>query len=203
MQTLKDDIREQILQIARKHFMQKGFLKTSMREIACEAGISVGSIYNYFDHKDRLFCCVVGPAVSELERLLQAHHGDGRTDLSEMFSDNYQNKAADEHRTLINSHRELLTILLFKAQGSSLECFRKRFTDRSTAVVRRWFENMKSQHPDINADIPEFTIRLHMAWEFVFIEEILRKEMEQEELQHIISEYVRFELRGWHSMINI
>lgn len=55
MQVLKEDIRGRILTVASQQFGQKGYSKTSIREIAELAGISVGNIYNYFTNKDELF----------------------------------------------------------------------------------------------------------------------------------------------------
>ena len=55
MQVLKEDIRSRILTVARQQFERKGYVKTSMREIAELAGVGVGNIYNYFTSKDELF----------------------------------------------------------------------------------------------------------------------------------------------------
>ncbi|WP_373734899.1 helix-turn-helix domain-containing protein, partial [Bacteroides heparinolyticus] len=41
MQIPKDDIRENILSAAEKKFQEKGFLKTSMRDIAEEAQVGL------------------------------------------------------------------------------------------------------------------------------------------------------------------
>ena len=67
MQILKDDIRERILDAARRQFARKSYAKTSMREIAREAGIGVGNIYNYFPGKDELFREAVSPVLCALE----------------------------------------------------------------------------------------------------------------------------------------
>ena len=75
MQTLKPDIRNRILTEAEKRFAQRGYLKTSMREIADAAGAGVGNLYNYFSNKDELFRAVVRPVLEALERMLQEHHG--------------------------------------------------------------------------------------------------------------------------------
>lgn len=44
--------REEILAAARKLFAEKGFQRTTTREIALEAGASEGTIFNYFATKD-------------------------------------------------------------------------------------------------------------------------------------------------------
>ena len=36
-------------------FVERGFHATAMREIAQQAGLSLGGIYNHFDSKDQIF----------------------------------------------------------------------------------------------------------------------------------------------------
>lgn len=59
MQTLKSDIRNRILSAAKEQFVQRGYLKTSMREIADAVDVGVGNLYNYFENKDELFCVIL------------------------------------------------------------------------------------------------------------------------------------------------
>jgi AcrR family transcriptional regulator len=51
--------RRQILDGARRLFMAKGFDASSMTDIAEEAGVSKGTLYVYFDSKERLFRTLV------------------------------------------------------------------------------------------------------------------------------------------------
>ena len=48
MQIKKDEIKNEILKVARAEFHKNGFANASMRKIARKAGISVSNIYNYF-----------------------------------------------------------------------------------------------------------------------------------------------------------
>jgi AcrR family transcriptional regulator len=50
---------ELILQSARRLFHEKGFGATHMEEIAAEAGIAVGTLYNYVTHKGDLLLALV------------------------------------------------------------------------------------------------------------------------------------------------
>ncbi len=52
---LPTDRREQILKAAANVFPQKGYMETSMQDIAQEAGISSSAIYLYFNGKEELF----------------------------------------------------------------------------------------------------------------------------------------------------
>ncbi len=161
MQVLKEDIRGRILAVAEQRFGQQGYSKTSMREIAGAVGVGVGNIYNYFRNKDELFCEVVRPVLHAMEAMLQEHHGIRGEDVMTMRSEKYLKACIDEYVSLIETHRSLLEILLFRAQGSSLEHFRESYTDRSTGLVKAWFAAMKKKYPNINTAVSDFIIHLH------------------------------------------
>ncbi len=52
--------RRQIVEGARQVFMEQGFDAASMGEIARVAGVSKGTLYVYFKHKEELFEAIVG-----------------------------------------------------------------------------------------------------------------------------------------------
>ena len=86
MQYSKDDIQKEILKAAEKVFLENGFPKASMREIAQEAQVGLSNIYNYFKNKDDIFCTVVRPVISAFDRMLHEHHGRYGADIMEMYS---------------------------------------------------------------------------------------------------------------------
>lgn len=47
-----------------------------MRNIAAQAGVGVGNLYNYFPSKDDLFCTVLSPIVSSFYAMFNRHHGE-------------------------------------------------------------------------------------------------------------------------------
>jgi len=55
----RGDNRAPILKAAAKLFRRQGFHGTSIREIAEEAGVSIGNIYNHFPTKERLFATLM------------------------------------------------------------------------------------------------------------------------------------------------
>lgn len=136
MQTLKEDIRDKILEVALKEFSSHGFAKASMRTIASKTGVGVGNIYNYFPSKDALFCAVLSPVVKVFNDLFERHHGDC-SDAEEMLSEEYLNSAVSEYLSLLKGNRGLMRVLFFGAQGSSLENFKSDFTDMATADVEQ------------------------------------------------------------------
>lgn len=203
MQILKDNIRSRILDVAKRQFELKGYSKTSMREIAVDVGVGVGNIYNYFKSKDELFHEVVRPVLYALEMLLQEHHGIQGEDIMMMRSEEYLETCINEYISLYDTHHRLMKILLFRAQGSSLECFRENYTDRSTELVKVWFTVMQRKYPMINIAIPDFIIHLHTVWMFTMFEELLRHSIAKQEMKAILHNYILFEIQGWRAIIRI
>ena len=60
--------RRQILDGARKVFMDLGFDGASMNEIARSAGVSKGTLYVYFADKNRLFEAIVEREMSDQQK---------------------------------------------------------------------------------------------------------------------------------------
>ncbi|MBR0417427.1 MAG: TetR/AcrR family transcriptional regulator [Firmicutes bacterium] len=70
MQTLKDDVRERIVDSAKAEFLEKGIDKASMRDIAAGSNMTVGNLYRYFRNKEELNSFIVGETLSEINRLV-------------------------------------------------------------------------------------------------------------------------------------
>lgn len=61
--------RERIIDAARKRFRHYGIQKTTMQEIAIDAGLAVGTLYLYFTNKDAL-------VVAGAEEFVERHRGE-------------------------------------------------------------------------------------------------------------------------------
>lgn len=82
--------RVQILDAAASVFAEKGYHRATTKEIASTAGVSEGTIYNYFDNKADLLIGMMTrlAELSELPRELQdALQSDAREFLVEIFRD--------------------------------------------------------------------------------------------------------------------
>jgi AcrR family transcriptional regulator len=51
--------RESLLAAAEQVFVRTGFLTTKMTDIASEAGVAVGTLYNYFESKEEIFQAIM------------------------------------------------------------------------------------------------------------------------------------------------
>ncbi len=62
----QDSRREQVLEAAAKHFAERGFAGTSMRDIAKAVGMLPGSLYYHFPSKSALLLAVYGEGVKRI-----------------------------------------------------------------------------------------------------------------------------------------
>ena len=67
-----EETRSRILEAALALFRRQGFEKTTMRDIAKEAGVALGAAYYYFDSKDALVMGFYGRAQEDLGKLLES-----------------------------------------------------------------------------------------------------------------------------------
>ncbi len=87
-QTLKPELRNQIIKSATAHFTARGLQKTTMRMISKDAGTSPGNLYRYIPSKQALYDELTGSTYERLkalaERLEQIGPGRGRMALEEV-----------------------------------------------------------------------------------------------------------------------
>lgn len=78
-QVKKEDIRLAILEASHALFLEKGYVDTTMVQIAKRAGISHANIYSYFSAKLQVFFCVYETwfkaRITALEAQVMAAHG--------------------------------------------------------------------------------------------------------------------------------
>ena len=62
------ETKQRIIETALKLFLQKGYDRASLKEIAREAGVTKGGIYHYFESKEHLFRGVLSSITAEMAR---------------------------------------------------------------------------------------------------------------------------------------
>jgi AcrR family transcriptional regulator len=83
-QSERDARRKLILDSACSLFSKKDFRKVNVREIAAEAGVSVGTIYNYYADLDELFLDVFLKNAEEIICLLEKEGSNGFPSLEKL-----------------------------------------------------------------------------------------------------------------------
>lgn len=67
-----NNLRDKIIEEARKLLLEEGYRNVSLRKIAANAGITATSIYLHFDSKDHLIHTLMGQAIEQLNAKLES-----------------------------------------------------------------------------------------------------------------------------------
>jgi len=119
MQILKEDIKNRIIAAALEEFKEQGYLGASIRNIASNAGIALGTIYKYFKNKEDLFNSLVEPVYKDVLLTLKDSIDSSINpictviDIKDVILDIFKVK-----------NKELL-ILFDKSKGSKFENFKE------------------------------------------------------------------------------
>ena len=98
--------RGQILEAATRVFAQKGFRRATTREVAREAGVSEGTIYNYFEDKDALLVAILD-GLNETERRAEDFEEGMATDFRGFLQEYLRRRMS-----LIWENREVFRVVL-------------------------------------------------------------------------------------------
>ena len=116
---------ERIRTVAVRVFAEKGFHRTRMQDIADEAGIAVGSIYNYFRDKDDLLLSIFETEFNARMTFLEDGQRTGLPVIDQV------RRLLEQHFAVVQQQPELAQLLL-------LERFNRggRLQDRFVALQR-------------------------------------------------------------------
>lgn len=113
--------RREILAAGFRCLSRGGFHGTTMQEIAEEAGLSVGSLYRYFDDKDALLRALAEEGVRHrTEHFEQLNAGDGARGLADAVDDLLGLASRDEARLAMQLDVRLWADLLDDPDGGGL-----------------------------------------------------------------------------------
>ncbi|MCT4601160.1 MAG: TetR/AcrR family transcriptional regulator [Marinifilaceae bacterium] len=204
MQKQKENIRQRLLDVAKKEFTKNGYKETSMRAIASKSDICLSNIYNYFRNKDELFKTVLDPLLLAFEDVLIEHNDDIHISMEAFINLEYQEKQALSIIKLVKKYNKELKLLFLKSTGSSLENFREDFIKQQTITGKEYIKRFKEKYPYCNDNISETFIRTTCALWLTIISEIISNDkLNNKEMMTFLNEYVQFCTAGWKSLMGV
>lgn len=128
MQYLKEDVKDKIIKAALKEFEENGYMNSSMRVIAHNAGIVMGNIYRYFKNKEALFNYTVGPVYEKISAVFSKIQIEIK-ELEGPWEDQQALELIkylyDQILQTFSGHEKELLILLDKSSGSKYQDTKK------------------------------------------------------------------------------
>ncbi len=177
MQVKKEDIREKIISAARKEFLELGYTKASLRNIAEKAGLTKGAVYSYFDNKDTLFCEIAEPAMSFIDSEFKNNNDCFASKYNDSSLESYQAtiEGFQRYAQVVFNHYDSFKMLLFCSAGSSLQNYRERIIQLYAQSFHKFFSFItKTDHR--KATISEMFVHTLATTYVSFLEELVLHE---------------------------
>ncbi len=120
------ETKSKLIESAKKEFMEKGYMKASLRDICKNAGVTTGAMYFVFKDKDDLFAAVVGEPLNKLKNIIESHMSEelGIIDKYEpgvKYNLQDDKEAAIQTVKILFRYKDEYELLITKSQGSSFE----------------------------------------------------------------------------------
>jgi AcrR family transcriptional regulator len=133
--------REQIVGAATRVFAEKGFRRATTREVARAAGVSEGTIYNYFEDKDALLLAILD-RLNETERRAADFEEEMDTDFRG-FLEQYLRRRV----SLIWENREVFRVVLSEilVNAELRERYLKHVVDPTMSIAEENFRSRMEQ----------------------------------------------------------
>ncbi len=164
--------RDQLIDVARVAFAEKGFDGTSIEEIAARAGVSKPVIYEHFGGKEGLYAVVVDREVSTLLHALRAAIGDPTAgsrrllergtlallDYIESCPEGFQIIMRDSSESGGSGFASILNDVIMRVEGVLIPRFESRgFDPKAVSLIAQALTGLVAMTGQWWLDNPEFT----------------------------------------------
>lgn len=195
--------REKLLDSAKREFMEKGYMKASLRTICKNAGVTTGALYFFFQGKEDLLRELVEEPLKGLTALIQHHFAEEAETVTGPVSlgvDTADVRAAKEIVRFMYQYYDVFLILLTKSQGSRYEDIVSHFADWGEEHYRTLMGQVgESGVPNLD----EYIIHWMIYTQINAFTHLLMHEPDVEKALAHIEKIVVFLVSGWNGMFGL
>ena len=139
-----------ILDSAKQEFLAHGFVKTQLKDICREAGVTTGALYKRYQGKEDLFCALVEDAARDITQAAQVREAQDPALLTDaqllgawgMEENSDYSWSMEAWFDFLYARKEEFTLLLACAEGTRYSGFTDRWLDRMTEGTYRYLQEI-------------------------------------------------------------
>ncbi|MCR5214387.1 MAG: TetR/AcrR family transcriptional regulator [Eubacterium sp.] len=198
--------REKLLESAREEFIEKGYMKASLRSICKNAGVTTGALYFFFKDKDDLFGNVIAGPLSELKGSIMAHFYSEKEEveigINNMAHLDDDLDAAYAIISCLFKNKEIFELLLSGSQGSSYENIIDSFVDMLNEHYLIMFSRMKGcESSDELSPEDRFFVHWVSHDQIEIFLHILSHCNSEEEGRIMMKGLLKYMVGGWYAVV--
>lgn len=205
MKCEEGNTKENILNAAKREFLDKGFLNASLRNIVKEAGVTTGAFYRYYATKEALF----NELVREQAEYVLSIFSNTLSDFEELttFKKNNQMKDISEECMLhilnyIYDNLDNFKLLIKCSEGTSYANFVHKLVEKEVVSTLNYVELLKKEQYEIPYISKDFC-HIIASGLFTGVFETVIHNMPKEEAIIYLKQLMEFYSAGWSRILGI
>ena len=197
------ETRQHLLDCAKKEFLEKGYMKASLRNICKEAGVTTGALYFFFKDKEALFGALVEEPLKKLYAAMEEHYAtemrNGEQVALLALEDDRDLETSRQIIRQMYANRDAFLLLLTKSQGSRFENCLDEVVDISEQQYRRLCDTVTcaTKKPRIDDYMTHWMAHIMVD---TFVHLFLHETEESVALKHVDA-LTMYLVRGWMGMM--
>lgn len=197
------ETRKHLLECAGREFLEKGYMKASLRNICKEAGVTTGALYFFFKDKEDLFDAIVEPTLEKVKAMSMQHVNQELMALQNLPGAEEDDMHDDRNATeqilhVLYSDYDICQLLLTKSQGSKYENCLDTFVDIFETGQKALAVEQAKQ---LGVPVPDdYTLHwvIHIQLD-AYVHVLLHEPDEQKALSHM-DNVLTYLLSGWMAL---
>ena len=146
----KTNTHNSLLLFIREEFLEHGYAKASLKNIAEKVGITSAGIYRHFPNKEAMFTAMVEPTTSEFLKMCDVSMEETYFHLLEKdFLKDFNHFRTAKNVEFINymyDHFDVFKLLLVCSEGTAYESFQERLVDIEMQGILDLFKALDSRN---------------------------------------------------------
>lgn len=199
------ETKENLLNSAKKEFLEKGFMQASLRNICKNAGVTTGALYFFFKDKEDLFANVVQEPLNQLYQLMSSHYELEKEipsiELHSLEDFGEDIEMAKQVIGFMYQHYGEFQLILTKSQGSRFE----NCIDYFVSVSEKHYRIMADRIAETmgTKKLDDYMIHWVAHMQIDAFVHLLTHEKDKEEATKQIENIVYYIIAGWLAMFQI
>lgn len=200
----KTETHNKIMPAAMEVFLEKGYEKATMREIAAKAGITAAGLYRHFPDKEAMFSALVEPAMEKLEEWYRYNKALDYSYLDKLDMDGMWDEETDLKMmmNLVYEHFNEFKLILCCSEGTRYANFLHDFTMTEQRETMAYMEEAKKRGIPVREVVPEEFHLLMSAYVNAMFEVVIH-DYSHDQAVHYLKTLRDFFYPGWRNLLGL
>ncbi len=192
-------ITENLLKSATEEFLEKGFMKASLRNISAKSGVSTNSIYTRFKDKEGLFSAIVKDTADGLMDIYLESTKKATYSPNSELADQEGEEGMDLVLDYIYQHFTDFKLIFCCSTGSQYE----HFLDQLGEIEESYYQGFVEKYSKAGFNVDSFFIHVYcrVGWQMAY--ELVAHDRSYKEAQSLMNSTKLFNIAGWKAVMGI